>query len=255
MGKVHQLVERRQAILLALKEGGRLSVAELSDRFDVSEVTIRSDLQALGQQNLLLRSRGGALSMGLSPELAFDVRQQLQAEQKHRIGRAAARLVSAGDTIALDASTTALAILPYINRLSQLTLVTNSLRVAMSLLNAPQIYVILPGGYLRRDSISLVSQPESLLEDLHFRIGFFGAWGVTPEQGLTDVNLEEVRTKRRMVERCQKVVGVFDARKWGQVAAATFAPLDRVHLIITDDGAPAELVEQIRARGVEVWVV
>ena len=255
MGKKHQLAERRQAILAALKEQGGLSVAELSGRFDVSEVTIRTDLRALSSRNQLIRPRGRALDMGFSPEQTFDVRQQLQAEKKDRIGRAAARLVNAGDTIALDASTTALAMLPYIKQLPQLTLVTNSLKVALNLLDAPHIHLIMPGGYLRRESISLVGQSESLLADLHVRTGFFGAWGFTLEEGLTDVNLEEVNTKRRLVERCQRVVGLVDAHKWGQVAAATFARLEQIQLIISDDAAPAALAQQVRDCGVEVILV
>ncbi len=238
-----------------MREGGGLSVAELSQRFDVSEVTIRTDLRALSSRDLLIRPRGRALAMGASPELTFDIRRQLHAEEKDRIGRCAAALVTPGDTIALDASTTALAMLPYLKRLPELTLVSNSLKVALSLLDAPQVHLIVPGGYLRRESISLVGQTGSLLADLHVRTGFFGAWGLTIENGLTDVNLEEVNTKRRLIERCQRAVGLVDSHKWGQVAAATFARLDQVQQIITDVAAPADLVEEVRRCGVEVTLV
>ncbi len=252
MGKKHQLAERRQAILAALKEQGGLSVADLSQQFNVSEVTIRTDLRALSSRSQLIRPRGRALALGVSHELTFDVRQQLQAEKKDRIGRAAARLVSSGDTIALDASTTALAMLPYLKQLPQLTLVTNSLKVALGLLDAPHIHLIMPGGYLRRESISLVGLSSSLLEDLHVQTGFFGAWGLTVQDGLTDVSLDEVSFKRLLVARCRRVVGVVDARKWGQVAAATFARLEQVQCIISDDAAPSTLVDEVRACGVEV---
>ena len=256
MGKEHRLAERRQAILAALEQAGHLSVNELSARFRVSEVTVRNDLQALSAQGLLLRTRGGALATSVLPELSFDVRQQQQAEVKARIGRAAAALVPDGATIALDASTTAGAIIPYIRQaVSELTVVTNSLKAAMGLLGARQVNIIMPGGCLRHESISLVGGSRDLLwTDLHISIGFFGARGFTLEEGLTDVNLEEVRTKRALVARCQQVIGVIDARKWGQVATATFANLDQIDTIITDD-APPEMLEEVRRRKVEVILV
>jgi len=208
LGKEHRLAERRQNILTAIEAVGQLSVIELSEQFKVSEVTIRQDLQALSKQGLLLRTRGGALSTNTLPEHSFDVRQQQQSAQKVRIGQAAASLVASGDTIILDASTTAQAIIPFIKERTELTVITNSLKAAISLLDAPQIQVILPGGNLRRESISLVGhQQGDVAQALNVGWGFFGVRGVTVEEGLTDVNLEEVAMKRAMVERCRRVVG------------------------------------------------
>jgi DeoR/GlpR family transcriptional regulator of sugar metabolism len=256
LGKEHRLAERRQNILAALEAAGELSVGDLSLRFDVSEVTIRQDLQALSDQGLLLRTRGRAFASNVMPEFSFDVRQQQHALQKRRIGQAAAKLVNHGDIIFLDASTTAQALIPHLKNLSELTVITNSLKAALSLLDAPQIHVILPGGNLRRESISLVGlPPDTLLDGINVQFGFFGARGVTVEEGLTDVNLSEVAMKRAMVERCRRVVGVADARKWGHVAAATFACLEQLNFLITDTEAPAEMVREIRARGVEVILV
>ena len=256
MGKAHQLAQRRQQILTALAEAGQLSVAELSDTFDVSEVTIRQDLQALSEQGLLLRTRGGATSTNTLPELSFDLRQQQYAAQKARIGQAAAKLVHYGDTIFLDASTTAQAIIPHIKQLAELTVITNSLRVTLNLLDAPQIHVILPGGSLRRTSISLVGQPQHpLIEDINVQIGFFGARGISVAEGLTDVNLDEVRMKQGMMEHCKRVIGLVDARKWGKVAAYTFAPLDTIQTVFTDTNAPNDLVDEVRQYNVEVVLV
>lgn len=256
MGKEHRLTERRQAILSALEDAGQLSVSELSVRFDVSEVTIRNDLQALSEQGFLLRTRGGAMATQIMPEMSFDIRQQQHAGQKARIGKAAAELVQPGDTIAIDASTTAQAIIPHIRHLPELTVVTNSLKAALSFLGYPHVHVILPGGSLRRESISVVGQVSGdLMQNIHIRTGFFGARGLSVAEGVTDVNLEEVKTKQTLVERCQRVVVMADARKWGQVATATFASLEQVDVIITDVDAPAEMVEEVRRKGVEVVTV
>lgn len=256
LGKEHHLAQRRQKILTALEEAGQLSVVELSARFEVSEVTIRQDLQALNEQGLLLRTRGGALSTNTLPEFSFDVRQQQRSAEKTRIGQAAAALINHGDAIILDASTTAQAIIPFIKNIPELTVITNSLKTAMSLLDAPQIQVIVPGGNLRRESISLVGHPQDdVLESLNVQMGFFGARGVALVEGLTDVNLNEVAMKRAMVGRCRQVVALLDSRKWGKVAAATFSRLDQVDIIITDIKAPWDLVSQVRQRGVEVITV
>ncbi|MCP4198532.1 MAG: DeoR/GlpR transcriptional regulator [Proteobacteria bacterium] len=253
MGKEHRLAERRQAILAALEETGQLSVAELSTRFNVSEVTIRGDLEALSQQGLVLRTRGGALATNVLPEFSFDVRQQQFAEQKARIGRAAADIIDDGDTIALDASTTALAIIPHLTSFTELTVITYSLRVAMSLLRQTHVHVFMPGGRLRRQSIALVGQYENtVLTDFHARLGFFGARGLTLGEGLTDVALEEVQMKRTMFARCQTLVALIDSRKWGQIATTTFARLERMDTIITDYDAPSDLVDEIRGRDIEV---
>lgn len=256
MGKEHRLAERRQNIIAALNKAGQLSVTELNKRFNVSEVTVRQDLQALSEQGLVLRTRGGALSIDAMPEFSFDVRQQQQAAKKVKIGQAAARLVNAGDTIFLDASTTAQAIIPTIKKLPELTVITNSLKVALNLLDSPQIHVLLPGGALRRESISLVGRPhDDIFKDIHVQIGFFGARGLAVPEGLTDVNLDEVALKRAMIERCRRVVGVIDSRKWGNVAAATFARLTDINTIIGDTDAPDALVRQLIQQNIEVVLV
>lgn len=256
MGKEHRLAERRQQIVTALADAGQLSVIELSRRFDVSEVTIRQDLQSLHEQGQVLRTRGGALAINSMPEYSFDVRQQQHSAIKARIGQAAAALVNYGDTIYLDASTTALALIPPLKRLSELTIITNSLKIAMSLLDAPHIHVMLPGGSLRRTAISVVGQLQpDFLEGINIQLGFFGARGLSVPEGMTDVGLEEMQLKRAMVARCRQVVGVVDARKWGKVAAATFATLDQINTVITDDDAPAAMIEAFRSHQIEVIIV
>ncbi len=256
MSKLQQLMARRQAILSALDEAEQISVMELSRQLEVSEVTIRQDLQVLQQQNLLLRTRGGAAKVNTLPELSFEFRQMQQAEEKARIGQAAAQLVRPGDALVIDASTTSQAMIPFLKNIPDLTIITNSLKVSMSLLRMPQIHVMMPGGSLRRDAISLIGHHDTgFFKGLNVRLGFFGARGITIEQGLTDINLQEAQMKRKFVEMCQTVVGVVDGSKWGQIAVVTFANLDEVQCIITNDGAPANLVEAVRQRGVDVNLV
>jgi DeoR/GlpR family transcriptional regulator of sugar metabolism len=147
-------------------------------------------------------------------------------------------------------------IIPHLKDYSELTVITNSLKAAISFLDAPQIHVILPGGSLRRESISLVDPTcDDFLKDINVQIGFFGARGVTVDEGLTDVNQNEVAMKRAMVERCRRVVGVLDARKWGKVAAYTFANVEQIDTLIADSDPTDELVRQMQQQEVEVILV
>ncbi len=248
--------ERRRMILDRLKQRGRVSVKELSTSMRVSEVTIRQDLRALETDGLLERTYGGALlreAPSGPPELSFHTRMGKKHGQKEAIAAAAAALVREGDAIALDASTTAFAAAGLLKLLRRLTVVTNSLYLANFFLDAPQITVMLPGGRLRRDSISLVGRPDAL-PDINLRLGLFGARGVSTVGGVSDVDVDEVAMKQAMVSRCVQSVVLVDSSKWGQLGAYTFLRLSDVTRIITTDEAPELLVQDVRACGVEVQV-
>lgn len=249
--------ERRQQIARLLEEQQRVSVPELSHLFSVSEVTIRKDLAWLETRKLAVRTHGGAVLAGPTTlEIGFDVRERLQAREKERIGAAAARYVQNGETIALDASTTALAMTRFLKDKRELTVVTNGLRIGMELINAPGISLLIPGGMLRQESFSLVGKwGKSVLQQIHISKAFLGAKGFTFNEGLTDVHGEEVELKRALVEAAKEVIAIIDHSKWDQVAFATFCPLERLSLIITDTQAPAAMVEQARGKGIEVWTV
>ena len=251
------LEERRQAILDYVNNTGRASVGALSQHFGVSEVTIRADLQALAERRLVVRTHGGAVPAGNSmSELALVLRRQRQMKEKGRIGQAGARLVADGDAIFLDSSSTSLAIAHHLKRHQHLTVVTNGLEVARELLDAPAVELVMVGGVLQRETVSLVGAFG--LDDLagyNLATGFFGAHGISLAAGLTDVSPEEAAVKRPLVARCRTVVAVLDATKWGRIGVASFAALAEVRRVITDAGAPADLVAQVEAAGIEVVVV
>ena len=154
MDRVLELLETRDAV----------TVTELAHAFAVSEVTVRSDLGLLARQGLVARIRGGAraLQRGQS-EVAFDVRLRVQDEAKRAIARAAAALVGDGEAVALDSSTTAFYIALELRERNELVVVTNGLRVAMVLADAPGVSVIVPGGLLRLPAMSLVGDPRGRL--------------------------------------------------------------------------------------------
>ncbi|MFC2015356.1 DeoR/GlpR family DNA-binding transcription regulator [Chloroflexota bacterium] len=252
------LQERLDRTTMLLQEQGRVSVTDLSERFGVSTVTIRHDLATLEQQNRLVRTHGGAIAKanaGLEPP-AFALRKDLHIAEKERIGRAAAELVRDGDSIALDASTTAWQVARNLKDRRELTVVTNGLFIALEFLDSPGVTVVMPGGSLRPASASLVGdQGACMLDRYNVQKGFFGAGGFTLEEGLTDTNQYEVELKRRMVERSKVVIAVVDSSKWEQVTFASVAPLDQLDRVIADNAAPQEMVSILRERGVQVTLV
>lgn len=244
MNHVLELLETRDAV----------TVTELAHRFAVSEVTIRNDLGQLAGQGLVARIRGGAraLQRGQS-EVAFDVRLRVQDEAKRAIARAAAAMVGDGEAIALDSSTTAYYIALELREKQELVVVTNGLRVASALADAAGVSVIVPGGMLRLAAMSLVGDfASAVLRTTSIGKGFFGARGVNLDRGLMDLNPEEVRIKREMAEVCERVIGVFDHTKWRKKALLSFVPTQRIGAIVTDAGAPADLIQEWRDHQIEV---
>jgi DeoR/GlpR family transcriptional regulator of sugar metabolism len=251
------LEERRQAIANQVSQGGRVSVADLADQFGVSEVTVRADLQALADRNLIVRTHGGAVSISRGiQELSLAYRRQQQVPEKERIGVAGAAMISHGDAIILDSSSTALAIARNLKRHLDLTILTNSLAIAYEMLDAPGTTVVMPGGTLRRDMASLISNDGlGMFRKFNIKSGFFGAHGISVSEGLTDVSVGEAEVKRPLIAMCRQVVAVLDATKWGRAGVASFADLKAIQVIITDAKAPADLVEQVRALGIRAVLV
>lgn len=248
--------ERWQHIKSLLEENGRVAVDELSLLFSVSRVTIRKDLDELERQGIARRTHGGAIVLAADVNRAdptFKERKLVQTDEKSRIGALAASLIGNGDTVLLDASTTALQIAKRIKDRNELTVVTNGLHIALELENAPGITVVVPGGVMRRGPLSLVGEPGcEALARLNFQKGFFGSKGITLREGLTDVNAFEVQTKRAMVASCQQVIAIVDHTKWGRIAFASFASVDELDMVISDTGAPSDMVSALQERDVEV---
>jgi DeoR/GlpR family transcriptional regulator of sugar metabolism len=249
--------ERMQEVLRMLETRESVHVAELSKAFAVSEVTVRSDLSELARQGLVARVRGGVrpLQRGQS-ELGFDFRLRLEVARKKAIAKAAASMVDEGEAIALDSSTTAYYLALELRTKKELVVVTNGLLIAAALADAPGISVLVPGGMLRLQAMSLVGDlGADALRATRISKGFLGARGLAIDSGLMDLNPEEVRIKREMADVCERVIGIVDATKWHRTALLPFVMTDGVDAIVTDTGAPPEEVDAWRARDVEIVCV
>jgi DeoR/GlpR family transcriptional regulator of sugar metabolism len=252
--------ERQEHIARLIEEHGRVRVIDLATRFGVSAVTIRKDLFVLEGEHRLVRTHGGAIAVDRSrPELSFDIRERLQADEKLRIGSAGAALVHDGESIVMDASTTALSVARHLKARggwSQLTVITNGLRLAAELAGHPGIMVLMLGGRVRWEALSVVGQlGDGLFSRINVQKAFLGAAGFTVESGLADATDEEAQIKRSMVGAAREVIAIVDRTKWERAAFATFCPTDKISVVLTDDGAPDAMVEALAGRGVEVRLI
>jgi DeoR/GlpR family transcriptional regulator of sugar metabolism len=184
-------------------------------------------------------------------ELAFTVRQNKFHDQKIAIAKVAATLVEDGYSIALDSSTTVYALVPFLKQYEKLTIMTNSLILAQGFLDHPSSQVLLPGGRLRRDSISLVGQAESL-PHVNLNIGFFSARGIADGIGASEIDPDEVIVKQAMLKRCVRAVLLVDSSKWGQVAPYTLIPPEQITHVITTQQASPDLVQYYRKLGTQI---
>jgi DeoR family transcriptional regulator, aga operon transcriptional repressor len=249
---------RRDRMLALLRERDFVRVADLAERFDVSEVTVRGDLDALQARGQLRRVRGGAVPRVAAPiERRFEEAEIAAAEQKRVIARTAAAMVSDGDTIVLDVGTTTTAVAHALAEradLTDVTVFTSSLTIALALESAdPRLTVVVTGGTLRSKQHSLVEPLAGLvLGTINAGTAFIGCNGIDIERGVTNVNLPETEIKRMILRASQQRVVCADSSKLGQVALAHVCDLDDVDRLITDDQADADLVAALRDTGLEV---
>jgi DeoR/GlpR family transcriptional regulator of sugar metabolism len=246
--------ERQDHIARIVAEHGRARVSDLAVQFGVSSVTIRKDLLALEAEGRVVRAHGGAILPDRNrSELAFEIRERMQQDEKSRIGAAAAASVEDGESIVMDASTTALAVARRLKARggwSQLTVVTNGLRLASELAGSPGITVLMLGGRVRWEALSVVGQlGDGLFKRINVQTAFVGAAGFTIDSGLSDATDEEAQIKRSMVAAAREVVAIVDHTKWERTAFATFCRTEEITTVFTDDDAPEAMIRSLVDRG------
>ncbi|MFC5909372.1 DeoR/GlpR family DNA-binding transcription regulator [Streptacidiphilus monticola] len=250
------LAEQRRALILdEVRRRGGVRVNELTRRLNVSDMTVRRDLDALARQGVVEKVHGGAVPVmeASTHEPGFEAKSGLELTAKEDIAREAARLVAPGSAIALSGGTTTFALAQHLVGVEGLTVVTNSVRVADVFENAarggsaasPAATVVLTGG-VRTPSDALVGPiADRAIRSLHFDLLFLGCHGLSVEAGLSTPNLAEAETNRTFVASARRVVAVADHTKWGTVGLSTFARLSEVDTLVTDSGLPAEAREEL----------
>ncbi len=250
-------VERQALILKHLNANGKVVVTDLSNLLQVSEVTVRSDLDQLSRKGLILRTHGGAVESDL---LVQDVpifeKTKKQRGEKERIAIAAASLVNDGEIITIDSGSTTWELAKHLKSKRNLRIITNSLPIARELSTSPNIVVIVTGGSVRRESLSIVGpHTEALLREHFANKLFLGVDGFDVHSGLTTPNLDEAHVNRLMVDMAREVIVVTDSSKFGRRSMCLIVPTKRVHKVITDAGIPKADLEALQVMGIEVIVV
>lgn len=229
--------ERRGIILQKVHDEGKVIVGELSKEFDVSEETIRRDLEKLEEDGHVTKTYGGAvLNDRSSIDLPFNVRWKANPGGKQKIAEMVNEQIADGDNIFLDASTTAVMIAKNIKDKRRLTVITNSIENMLALSDAPGYTILSTGGMLKPDSMSLVGKKaQDSVATYNVDKAFISAKGVDISRGITDGNDETASIKQVMIESAARIYLVVDSSKFDRVAFAQICSFDRVDAVITDE--------------------
>lgn len=245
--------QRQKLILDYLKTHKSAQVQQLSDILGISLSTVRRDLSDMEEFGSVRRVHGGAMLAQEVPESPILLRSDKYADEKRRIGEAAGRMVSDGETIIITGGTTAEMMLPSLAEKANLTVVTNALNIAWKLAQHTHINVVVLGGYLRHSEYTLLGHLTiQALQDIHVSKIFHGIYGLDPENGLSGTYIQEVQTDREIINAAEQLIVMADASKFGRTGAVRLVPMDQVSTLITDTGAPEDELAVLREKGITV---
>ncbi|MGH8253539.1 MAG: transcriptional repressor AgaR [Steroidobacteraceae bacterium] len=249
---------RRERIVALLREHNSVQIPALADMFRVSTQTLRKDLNFLDAKGVCTRSPGGALLRlgALSPiEEAVDVKRRRFADEKVRIGRAAAALIGTGESVLLDSGTTTLQIARHLNSADSLVVVTNDVGIMNELAARESVQLVFLGGTLRRKNLSFYgTQTERALEGLHVDKLFLAADGFHTDKGITTHFEPEALLNRLMCRAASEIILVADSSKFGRICLHKILEPKGLSRVITDDGIAAETRDELARIGVEVVI-
>lgn len=245
---------RRQQIIDYLAEHEFADVESLATAVQASPATVRRDLQNLAEHALITRTRGGAafLGQGVGHEPPYVARANQNLMEKRAIAQLASTMIHEGEVIALDVGSTTLEFAKAIRNHRNLTVFTASIPIVQVLIQS-EVSVIVVGGTLRKKELS-VAGPIAVqtVSQFHFDKFFLGTAGLHPENGFTDFGMDDVEVKKAFVGCSKQIIALADHTKLGQISFATTCSLQKVHKLITDDGADATQVNLLRQAGLEV---
>jgi len=250
-------VERRKSIIQQINEKGQVLVNELSKQFKVSDVTIRNDLEQLEKKNILIRARGGAMKIERGAGIDYKVseKDKLHSEEKARIGKKAIQLINEHDTVILDSGTTTMEIAKNLDQFNDITIISNALNIIGHLMQQKNINLIVPGGYLRKNALSLTGPlAEKNLQNLFVDKVFLGVDGFDTRQGIYTPNIDEAHFCESMIKVSREVIVVCDSSKFLRRSLAIISTISSIHYVITDNGIPPEDKKRLEDAGIQVII-
>jgi DeoR family transcriptional regulator of aga operon len=250
------IAERHKYILEQLNKNGFIKVVPLARELDVTVVTIRKDIKLLEEQNLLFKMHGSAMPVNPHvPDVSVDIKNGIRSTEKNLIGRAAAKLIDANDSIIIASGSTISAFVGNITISGYLNVVTPSLRVAMALTEKEDVRVTIMGGEIHRKSLSVRGEYAArAFEEITCSKLFMGIDGIDPEFGLTTSNVEEARLSKHMMDAATRTIILADSSKFGQRGFGRICSLERIDTIITDKGITGAMQDIIEDAGVRLII-
>lgn len=248
--------ERHEMILGELIKHGTVLVSDLVEKLEVSAVTVRKDLTELEKSDRLYRSHGRAVLV--NPYInnrSVSEKEKIAPDQKHAIGREAARLIARDDSIAIASGTTVHALARNIMPIHRLTVVSASLPVSNILSQHESIDIIQLGGMLRHSSLSVVGEYSArILDECSFSKLYLGVDGIDFDYGITTTDMREAALNQKMMAASQKTIVLADSSKFGRRGFAKIADMDAVDIIITDPGVSPKVIRQVEDLGIELII-
>ena len=249
--------ERRQSLVNILRKQPGLRVPELARALDISEGTVRNDLNALEEEGRLKRVHGGAVlnNQEQFQNISFVRRYNQNVAAKLAIAREAALLINDSDSILLDASSTAYYFAKALSERRHLRVITNGFEVARELAQNSTNTVILIGGVVNNESSSVTGLlSEHIIEELHTQKAFLSCSGFSLERGMTEVHLAEAQLKRKVIESSQQLFALVDSSKFGKDDLTSFTHLEKINLLFTDNQLSSDWAERLRQAEIEFTI-
>lgn len=249
--------ERKEKITNELARSGFVSVNELTRRLNISLSTVRRDLIELEEDGVILRTRGGAryAEQKLVLEAPADDRAVSHITQKQRIGAKAAELVENMGCMILDAGTTTLEVARSLYPSQPLRVITDSVEIAYELRNRDNVTVLVTGGIMNSEAYNMYGGfAEQMLRSMHAQVCVMGAVGLTVQEGLTKHDIEALSVRQKMLEISRKLICVADSSKLGVTGLVSVCSIDRLDVLVTDEGIPTEMKETLESLGITVVV-
>ena len=247
-------IERRNAILAKLATDGKVIVSDLSVEFNVTEETIRRDLEKLDKEGLAKKTYGGAIVLEThGADLPFNVRKRVNANLKENIAQKIADLISDGDSIILDSSTTAISVTKYIKNRENLTLITNSVEILLELSDKSGWKILSTGGKLKNGSLALVgASAEQMIRDYHVHIAVCSSKGIDMNMGISDSNEEDACMKKAIFSAADRKILAIDSTKFNRRSFVKVFSVSDVDTVVTDEKPSDEWIEFFEKHQVEL---
>lgn len=247
-------IERRSSLLQELGSEGRILVSEMSQRFGVTEETIRRDIEKLSKEGLAKKTYGGAISnVTLAADLPYNVRKSVNVDLKQNIAEKVAKMIKDGDRIMLDGSSTAIYIVRRIKNKKNITIITNSVEILIELADKTGWTILSTGGQLKEGSFSLVgAQAERMVRGYHVDLCVCSAKGIDERMGITDSNEKDSEMKQAMFSSSEKRILALDSTKFDKKSFVKVCDIRDIDMIVTDSKPDGSWESIINNNGVKL---